>query len=345
MMADFSLGHDDDDAGKGLAEKNTACAMIAAILRHHGLPPTNDTVKLHKEDHATTHDCPGKDVEKPDILARVQAYYDALGTPGEHIAIPSTVPAEPGAETGYVVSTDGLNLRSAPGMAGSIAAVLNVGQVVKVWSKAKNAATTWAHITGSKDGGKTFFDGYVSFAYLHAATAAPAKQAEPTPAVSTAVSPDAWFQPGTFKASEFCYGWCRRFEKLMLTAYWDKNDWAIGYGHNNGSGVPPAVKEGDTITAERAEDILTVDVALQEHYLNAYVKTGLKQGMIDALILNLFQQGPGNFRKGQVSALVNAQSWDAAELALKNWPTTNAGLLRRRVIEAQIFNGDKPTKW
>jgi hypothetical protein len=42
----------------------TLCAVI-------GLDPA--TIKLHKEDPATTHDCPGKNVKKAEVIAEVQA--------------------------------------------------------------------------------------------------------------------------------------------------------------------------------------------------------------------------------------------------------------------------------
>lgn len=183
MMADFSKGHDDDDAGKGLVMKNVACEMIAAILRHQGLPVSNDTVKLHKEDKATSHDCPGADIEKPDIMRRVQGYYDAMGTPGDHA--PEVKPSL-AAATPMVVAVDGLNLRSSGGMAGKVLQQLAKGQAVKVWSIAANASTKWAHITGTKDG-KTYFDGYVALSYLALppprplVNAPPASDPVPTP--------------------------------------------------------------------------------------------------------------------------------------------------------------------
>lgn len=153
------------------------------------------------------------------------------------------------------------------------------------------------------------------------------------------------FDPGKFSASDFCRSWAKRFEGKMLKAYWDKSDWAIGYGHNNGSGVPPSVKEGMEITEEEAEKILDADLALQARYINILVKVPLTQGQIDALILHVFQQGPGNFRRGKVLPLVNVKDFEAAADTIKNWPTKLAGLQRRRLVESQIFKGERPIKW
>jgi hypothetical protein len=194
MMADFDLGHDDDDAGKGLVEKNTACELAAAILFHHHLPVTRDTLKLHKQDKATDHDCPGADIEYQDVLDRVSDYYDALSTPGEHITkmdVPALDPDDPADDLKalrYVSSVDDLNVRNSGGMSGSIIAKIAKGQAVKVWSKAKNSSTVWAHVTGTKDG-TNYFDGHVAFAYLRdAPTGAPPAHA-PDPAAPVQVPP------------------------------------------------------------------------------------------------------------------------------------------------------------
>src|SRR5690242_7071350 len=59
------------NTGRGLAvQVNTfnAAASICAIL---GIDP--DTIRLHKEDPKTTHDCPGKNVDKSDLIDKVKA--------------------------------------------------------------------------------------------------------------------------------------------------------------------------------------------------------------------------------------------------------------------------------
>lgn len=179
MMASFKAGHDDDDFGKGLVEKNAACEMIAAILRHQHLPVSTAVVKLHKQDPATTHPCPGPDIEYDDVMRRVQIAYDAMGTPGEHIQEPvGNTPIEKtegAAPVGkalvgkiMVVTTDGLKLRDRGGMNGRVLASLAKGQAVKVWSTSRNASTTWAHVTGQRSGEVAYFDGNVALAYLKA---------------------------------------------------------------------------------------------------------------------------------------------------------------------------------
>ncbi|HEX8466978.1 MAG TPA: N-acetylmuramoyl-L-alanine amidase [Allosphingosinicella sp.] len=69
MLGDYAK--DDFDSGRGLAvRKNTVCAM-ATLSAALGLDP--ESMRLHKEDQKTTHDCPGKNVSKVKIIAEVKA--------------------------------------------------------------------------------------------------------------------------------------------------------------------------------------------------------------------------------------------------------------------------------
>lgn len=59
--------------------------VVSALVTLHGLVGLDpSTVRLHKEDPRTTHDCPGKNVEKIDMIQRV---VDGLATRhvGEHV--------------------------------------------------------------------------------------------------------------------------------------------------------------------------------------------------------------------------------------------------------------------
>ena len=58
-------------SGRGAAvRKNTVCA-IASLCGALGLDP--DTLRLHKEDPETDHDCPGKKVSKAEMIREVKA--------------------------------------------------------------------------------------------------------------------------------------------------------------------------------------------------------------------------------------------------------------------------------
>ncbi len=69
--------------GRGLLVRNNTVAAIATLSAMLGISP--DTMKLHKEDKATSHKtCPGKDVVKADVIKAVKSLM-ATRHPGEHI--------------------------------------------------------------------------------------------------------------------------------------------------------------------------------------------------------------------------------------------------------------------
>jgi len=81
MIGDYS--REDDDSGRGLLVKKNTVALFAMMHNRYGWNPEN--IKLHKEDPRTTHDCPGKDVDKAEFIGLVQEY---MGHAGEHSSWP-----------------------------------------------------------------------------------------------------------------------------------------------------------------------------------------------------------------------------------------------------------------
>lgn len=82
MLGDFEK--EAFTSGRGLAVRNNTVAAIATLSAILGIDP--DTMKLHKEDKATSHKtCPGKNVVKASVIKAVK---DLLATrhPGEHTA-------------------------------------------------------------------------------------------------------------------------------------------------------------------------------------------------------------------------------------------------------------------
>lgn len=73
-------GTHDPLRGDGLTAWSTAAWAFAELSAWLGIPISNDTLKLHKEDPLTTHDCPGKLVKKPWLLGLVSA---AAGLPAQ----------------------------------------------------------------------------------------------------------------------------------------------------------------------------------------------------------------------------------------------------------------------
>ncbi len=66
-------------SGRGLAVRKNAVSATASVSRCLGLDPRS--IRLHKEDPATTHDCPGKNVKKAQFITEAQsaiaAHYNA----------------------------------------------------------------------------------------------------------------------------------------------------------------------------------------------------------------------------------------------------------------------------
>ena len=147
MVADFD--REDDDKGFGLEVKSAAVVVFAALYAKLGLDP--EGIKLHKEDPRTTHDCPGRDVEKREFIQLVQEF---MGDAGEHPG--GTIPPpKPPVRTGIVnvANNDSLNVRNQSSAAGAVVARLPKGSHVTVLSEAMNGTTKWLRVTYGKDFG------------------------------------------------------------------------------------------------------------------------------------------------------------------------------------------------
>ena len=326
--------------GKGKLAWETMAWQTAEILDWMDWAIDAKHIAFHRDDKATTHKvCPSP----PSLITKDWFIKMVLAADGQ--AVPAVLPTPTSSKT-LLVDTPGdtLNFRNAKN--GKVIAKLNDRQKVTL-IKYDGA---WAHVQTPLG-----YKGWVFSKYLRDATTPvpapvpvfPPPQPDPTPVAQP-------FQPGSFRAREYGIGWLKKFEGLgpinkvtgLTEAYWDINDWAVGHGHNNGSGIPPAVKKGDAITVAEADRILReCDLPPVEKYLNFYVKTPLHQWQIDALIWHIYQQGPGNFRNGKVLPLVNAGKHEEAANTIGAWPTSNKGLQRRRGVEAARYRGGEPTKW
>jgi len=82
MLGDFKT--EAFDSGRGLKVQENAVAAIASLSAVLGLDP--ETMRLHKEDPATTHNCPGKNVDKQKFIDKVKALMSKRHS-GEHVEI------------------------------------------------------------------------------------------------------------------------------------------------------------------------------------------------------------------------------------------------------------------
>lgn len=168
LVGDYS--REDDDRGPGFNAKMMAVAAFAILHAKLGLNP--DTIKLHKEDKRTTHDCPGKNIDKAEFIELVREY---MGEGGEHAAEPIHIddPVKPERDEekpppeGKVadsVGGEGLNLREGSSASSRIMAVLPKGARVAIMSEAMNGTTKWLRVWARNNGVAVV--GWVSARYI-----------------------------------------------------------------------------------------------------------------------------------------------------------------------------------
>lgn len=68
MLGDYA--REDFLTGRGAKVRALTISALASLSRHLSLAP--ETLRLHKEDPATSHDCPGKNVDKAAMIADVR---------------------------------------------------------------------------------------------------------------------------------------------------------------------------------------------------------------------------------------------------------------------------------
>lgn len=134
----------------------------------------------------------------------------------------------------------------------------------------------------------------------------------------------------------------KQFEGCSLKAYkCPAGIWTIGYGntqYENGK----AVKEGEVITQERAEQLLEVILIKFVQQVGELVKSKVNQNQKDALTDFAYNCGVGNLRSSTLLKKVNADPNDKTIRAeFMRWTKANkvelAGLVRRRKAEADLY--------
>ncbi len=117
--------------------------------------------------------------------------------------------------------------------------------------------------------------------------------------------------------------------------------WTIGYGntqYENGK----AVKEGEVINLERAEQLLEVILIKFVQQVGELVKSKVNQNQKDALTDFAYNCGVGNLRSSTLLKKVNADPNDKTLKAeFEKWTRANGkvlnGLVKRRTAEANLY--------
>lgn len=126
------------------------------------------------------------------------------------------------------------------------------------------------------------------------------------------------------------------YEGLKLEAYLCPGGrWSIGYGHTTG------VKEGDTCTAEQAEQWLIEDIETAKRSVASLVDVPVTDDQFSALVSLVFNIGSAAFRSSTLLRKLNYGEYLSAGQEFSRWTKAGGkdqpGLIRRRKSERELF--------
>lgn len=132
-------------------------------------------------------------------------------------------------------------------------------------------------------------------------------------------------------------------EGLRLDAYrCPAGVWTIGYGTTRMDGR--AVRQGDTITRDKAESLLRDDVRRFESAVKRLVTVPLSQGQFDALVSFTYNLGEGALERSTLRRLLNEGDYAGAAEQFDRWVNGGGkrlpGLVRRRAEERALFEAE-----
>ncbi len=146
------------------------------------------------------------------------------------------------------------------------------------------------------------------------------------------------------KISENGLNLIKNFEGFRGKEYRDVGGkWTIGYGH--------LIKDGESfdkgVTLAEALQLLDIDLDVAENAVNKLVKVSLTQGQFDATVSLVYNWGIGNFQRSEGLQKLNSGdydgAWDEFEEVIRVNGRVIAGLVRRRDIEEDVWDGETLT--
>jgi hypothetical protein len=161
MVGDYDT--ETDESGQGKKVMDLTVALFGVCHDYFGWDP--DTIKLHKEDPATDHDCPGSNIVKSEFISDVTEY---MGSGGGD----TDTPQQP--RQGTVVNLDPgdtLNIRAQSSSSSPVIGTAAEGAIVTIIGEAWNGSTQWLRIQGGQGGIAVY--GWVSADYVDVEEAPP----------------------------------------------------------------------------------------------------------------------------------------------------------------------------
>lgn len=141
--------------------------------------------------------------------------------------------------------------------------------------------------------------------------------------------------------SNVCVALVKRFEGLRLKSYPDPatggEPWTIGWGHTK------AVRPGQTITPDEAEDLLNQDLGYAATRVAfTFADVPLSQSQFDALTSLAFNVGSLAMVAPRLCMAVKNRQWNVAATEFLNIDkaangVVMPGLQARRLAESQLF--------
>ncbi len=127
------------------------------------------------------------------------------------------------------------------------------------------------------------------------------------------------------------------FEGCKLKVYADLVGLpTVGYGH-----MDPVLKIGDTITQERADELLAHDIVKYEQGVNKALTRPISDNQFSALVCFAYNVGIANLNHSTLLKRVNSGEFSIAADEFLKWSHAGgkavAGLLRRRKAERALF--------
>ena len=137
------------------------------------------------------------------------------------------------------------------------------------------------------------------------------------------------------KVSEDCINLVSKFEGFSGKAYkCPAGVWTIGYGHTEG------VKPNDTITQEKAKELLNEELNSFSERVASMLITAT-QSQFDALVSFAYNLGTGALRGSTLLKLHNAGKYTEAKAEFGKWTRAAGvvlnGLVKRRAAEAELY--------